>query len=240
MFPGREARVAQGRGKRGGRGAVFVGAVLAAGCGLLPGRPAGPPADPLAGEERNDLGAAYHARGEYGRAVREFRQALVLHPGWVVALRNLGDAHLAAGEVEEAIAAYETALRADPDEPTVANNLAWALLQHPQRWGEAEGIIRRALARDPEPRGYYLDTLGLLLLRKGEPREALQAFRTALADPELRNGATRALVLRHAGTALDRLDDHAAAERCHRAAAELEQGHGARPGNAIGGENAVC
>ena len=79
-----------------------------------------------------------------------------------------------------------------PDDPGAANNLAWALLQDPVRWPEAEPIIEGALARRPEPRGYYLDTLGALLLRKGDGQGALDAFRAALADPALTDGGPRA------------------------------------------------
>ena len=88
---------------------------------------------------------------------------------------NLGDARLAVGDVGGAIEAYGRAVALAPDEPAAANNLAWALLQDPVRWPEAEPIIERALARRPEPRGYYLDTLGALRMRKGDTQEALDA-----------------------------------------------------------------
>lgn len=221
-------------------------ALLLAGCGLAPARPS----DPLTAEEHNDLGMAYYTRGEYTLAVRAFSRATALRPGWARALANLGDAHLAVGEVETAIAAYEGAVRASPDDAGIANNLAWALLQHGQRWQEAEPVIRAALARDPEPRGYYLDTLGLLLLRKGSPGEALDAFRAALSDTGIRDRTTRALVLRHAGEALVSLGDVIAAERCHALALRLagaemvRPGSGARPeaasGLAVGDTNTVC
>jgi uncharacterized protein HemY len=70
------------------------------------------------------------------------------------------------------------------------------------------------LARQPEPRGYYLDTLGVLLLRKGDGPGALDAFRAALADPALTDAVTRALVLEHAAEAHTRLGDLAAAAQC--------------------------
>jgi len=211
---------------------LLAGLLLVAGCGLARARPS----DPLTADEHNDLGVAYHARGEYSLAAREFRRAATLRPGWTRALANLGDAHLALGELDEAIDAYETALKASPDDAATANNLAWTLLQHPGRWQEAESVIRGALAREPEPRGYYLDTLGLLLLKKGEVRDALTAFRAALADAGLRDRATRALVLRHAGEAHARLGDPSAAERCDRVARNLE----ARPGGEVGGSDTVC
>jgi len=122
-----------------------------------------------------------------------------------------------------------------PDEPAAANNLAWALLQDPVRWPEAEPIIERALARRPEPRGYYLDTLGALRMRKGDTQEALDAFRAALADSALPGGPARALVLEHAAEALTRLGDTGGAARCRALAAAEKTKSGSRHAAAAGG-----
>lgn len=207
---------------------LLIGAVvLSVGCARLPARPP----DPLSAEEHNDLGVAYYRQGEYDAATREFARAVGLRPGFTRALVNLGDARLAQGALEAAIETYEQAHAADPEDPAVANNLAWALLQHDRRWPEAEPLIRGALARRPEPRGYYLDTLGLLLLRRGDPGQALDAFRAALADPGLRDVASRGLILRHAGEALRHLGDPAGAERCHRLAEAAAE---------VGGSDTVC
>lgn len=210
-----------------------VAVLLAAGCATVP---ASVP-DPLSAEERNDLGVAHFARGDYARAVAELERALALRPRFHLALVNLGDARLGQGDVEGAIAAYEAAMRARPGDPPTANNLAWALLQHPRRWPEAEALVRAALARDPGPRGYYLDTLGLVLLRKGRPREALSAFREALGDRSLRDPRTRALALRHARDALRELGDAAGADRCDDLAREVETGAG---GNSVGEAETLC
>jgi tetratricopeptide (TPR) repeat protein len=216
------------------RGGALVGLVLlVVGCAPASGRPS----DPLSAEEHNDLGVAYYARGQYTLAAREFGRAIAQRPGWARALANLGDARLALGERDTAIAAYERALGAAPDDPRVANNLAWALLQDPARWREAEPVIRRALALGPEPAGYYLDTLGVLLLKKDEARGALAAFRAALADAELRDHATRIMVLRHTGEALVRLGERDAAERCERLARILTAPN---PTDEIGGGEPVC
>ncbi len=199
------------------RGLGLVLGLALAGCAA-----AAPARDPLSAEQHNDLGVLYFGRGEPARAVTEFERAVTLRPGWARALVNLGDARLAAGDVKAAIAAYERAVAVAPDDPAAANNLAWALLQDPTRWPEAEPIIDAALARRPEPRGYYLDTLGVLRLRQGRDRDALDLFREALADGALELGASRALVLDHAADAHARLGDLAAAARC-RALAERER-----------------
>jgi Tfp pilus assembly protein PilF len=209
--------------RRRARATLLAVALLTAACAHAPLRPG----DPLSAEEHNTLGVAYHRQGAYEAAAREFRQALARDPALVRALVNLGDTQVALGTLDAAIESYERARTMSPEDPALANNLAWALLQHDRRWPEAEPLIRGALARDPEPRGYYLDTLGLLLLRQAQPEAALAAFRAALADPGLRDPAVRRLVLRHAGDALRLLGEGAAAGRCDQLAE-------------VGGSGSVC
>jgi Tfp pilus assembly protein PilF len=213
---------------------------------VLAGCVAVAPPGPLTAEEHNDLGVAYFERSDARRAVREFEQAVLMRPDWVRALVNLGDARLALGEVAGAIEAYQRAVQIDPSDTAAANNLAWGLLQDPVRWPEAEAVIDGALARHPEPRGYYLDTLGVVRLRKGDSQGALDAFRAALEDRGLSPGATRALVLEHAAEALARLGDPQAAARC-RALAAAERVTPGTSGTAatvdstsVGGRVIVC
>jgi Tfp pilus assembly protein PilF len=203
--------------------ALLAVVLLAAACAPAPVRPP----DVLSAEEHNSLGVVYHRQGSYEAAAREFRQALARDPTLVRALVNLGDTQVALGTLDAAIETYERARAMRPEDAALANNLAWALLQHDRRWPEAEPLIRDALARDPEPRGYYLDTLGLLLLRQDKPEAALAAFRAALADPGLQDPAVRQLVLRHAGNALRQLGDGPAAARCDQLAE-------------VGGSESVC
>ena len=222
-------------------------AALAAGLALLGCAAARPPRDPLTADQHNDLGVAYFEQGETRRAASEFERAAALRPTLARAFVNLGDARLALGEVPGAIDAYQRAVALTPEDPAAANNLAWALLQDPARWPEAEAIIDRALARHPEPIGYYLDTLGVLRLRKGDNAGALDAFRSALSDRGLGRGPTRALVLGHAAEALLRLGDGDAASRCRALAAaerELRGGGGATTDASgtppVGGPASVC
>jgi tetratricopeptide (TPR) repeat protein len=227
--------------RRGRAGVAVLGPLVAAfvavgACGHL-GTPA-PPA--LSADEMNDLGLAYHARGDQAAAAAAFRRAALLRPGWVRPLVNLGDALLVQGDVDGAVEAYERARATQPEEPAILNNLAWALLQDPRRWTEAEPLIRRALSQDPAPRGYYLDTLGLLLAKKGELRPALDAFRAALLDPETTAPGTRALVLRHVADVLRRLGDPQGAEACDRRAHALEGEALPGTGEEVGPGEIVC
>jgi tetratricopeptide (TPR) repeat protein len=224
---------------------VTRGVALALGVVLLGCATTRPSGDALTAGQHNDLGVAHFERGNARRAATEFERAVALRPDWARALVNLGDARLALGEVSGAIEAYQRAVAVAPDDPGAANNLAWALLQDPQRWREAEPIIDRALARHPEPRGYYLDTLGALRLRKEDHQGALEAFRAALADRAL-PADSRALVLEHAAEAHARLGDPTSAARC-RALADAERARGGTAGEAagrrfpaVGEERSVC
>lgn len=216
-------------------GALRLGlALLLAGCVT-----ASPRENPLTAAEHNDLGVAHFRAGDPSRAAREFERALALQPGWPRGLVNLGDARLAGGDVTGAIEAYERAVVHAPEDAAVANNLAWALLQDPQRWPEAEPVIRRALARHPEPRGYYLDTLGVALLRRGDAHGALDAFLTALAGGALQSPATRALVLEHAAEAYRRTGNATSAAVCLRLA-RREARAGPGETGVVGGAPSVC
>jgi tetratricopeptide (TPR) repeat protein len=217
------------------RARALAVALLLAGCAASP-----PSRDSLTAEQRNDLGVAHYQRGESRRALAEFERALALRPGWARALVNLGDARLALNDVPGAIDAYQSAVGAAPEDPGAANNLAWALLQDPVRWREAEPIIDGALAKRPEPRGYYLDTLGALRLRQGDNQAALAAFREALADAALRDPRSRAMVLDHAAEALQRLGDPTSAAHCRTLAETERAGSGAGNVSAVGSPGSVC
>ena len=92
----------------------------------------------------------------------------------------------------------------------------------------------------PEPRGYYLDTLGALLLRKGDGRAALDAFRAALADP----GADRHTVRARSSSSMPRRPTPASGDadaeaRCRELAAALRSGGAGRPSPVGGREDRV-
>ncbi|MBW2421559.1 MAG: tetratricopeptide repeat protein [Deltaproteobacteria bacterium] len=101
---------------------------------------------------------------------------------------NLQACFVEMGRFEEAIALGGSLVQRDRRRGTPAANTARALLAL-GRVAEAESWAREALARQPDrPRTWVL--LGTSLGRQGLHREALEAFRRALAlDPE--NGSAR-------------------------------------------------
>ena len=98
-------------------------------------------------------------------------------------LKNRGNAHRAAGSLDEALACYRRALQADPDYGPALYNLG-VVLQERGSFAEAEPCFARLRALDPGDRD-SLFRLGLVLAELARYPEAAQAFSDALAlDPE--------------------------------------------------------
>ena len=174
-------------------GLVLLIALIAGSCATAPPRPF------LSAQEHNDLGVAYQARGELELAVREYRRALAQDPDLVRTWLNLGNANLDLGRPDEALAAYERAFQLAPADPEVLNNLAWALHDQPQSLDRAERLIRQALAQNPTPRHFYLDTLGVILIKKGAIGEASDVLLAGLSLAPPGETSGRAALLYHLG-----------------------------------------
>jgi Tfp pilus assembly protein PilF len=88
---------------------------------------------------------------------------------------------------DEAKTAYEKALKVDPDQPMVLNNLAYLLGEHLNRPAEAEAYARQAvklIGDNPD----FLDTLGWLLYQNKQVGEARGMLLRAL-DHDRQNSA---------------------------------------------------
>jgi tetratricopeptide (TPR) repeat protein len=111
-------------------------------------------------------------------------------------------AYEARGNLPGAIAAYESAVRAEGDDGELLNNLAMAYRAAGNR-DRAVGTLRRAITADPGL-AYPRRNLGLLLAARGEADSALAELRAALAiepdDPE-GLGAIGALLAERGDTA---------------------------------------
>jgi tetratricopeptide (TPR) repeat protein len=76
--------------------------------------------------------ALYHLLNkEPQEAISAYDDILLLDPENFVALRSRGDAYLNMGKHAEAIADFEHALRVQPEDTTLLNNLAWVLATSP-------------------------------------------------------------------------------------------------------------
>ncbi|WP_428263053.1 tetratricopeptide repeat protein [Haliangium sp.] len=91
---------------------------------------------------------------------------------------NLGRVEKAAGHLDEAIAAYQTAIAQRPDYDAARNNLGLALKQA-GRLDQAEATYREALTRAPDYAAAWLN-LGQLLADQERYDEAIECFESAL------------------------------------------------------------
>lgn len=118
--------------------------------------------DPLTAEEHLQLGVSYEHAGKLDLALREYERA-ASGPKAATALTCQGNIHLTRQNMPAAEAKYRAALAVEPDQVHALNNLAWLLAREGRSLAEAEQLIRRALALNPEPRAAYEDTLQTIL-----------------------------------------------------------------------------
>ena len=124
-----------------------------------------------------------------------------------------------AKKYAEGEAELRAILDADPDHAGACNDLGYHLADQGRDLDEAERLIRRAVAvdradrrraGDPEPESAaYLDSLGWVLFRKGDPAGARDWLERAAAMPD---GATDPTVWDHLGDVYFRLGDKAKAK----------------------------
>ena len=120
---------------------------------------------------------------QFSAAIAHARQAIALDPGFMKAYDNLGLCYEALGKYDDAIQAYQDAVRLDhasrAPSPWPALNLG-ALLVKLSRLEDAEKYLKESLRDDPRfPQAHY--QLGALLVRQHQDAEALQELKQAAA-----------------------------------------------------------
>ncbi|MBX3603061.1 MAG: hypothetical protein KF863_20755 [Rubrivivax sp.] len=123
-------------------------------------------------------GQAYARQGRWRDAARRFDQATKLQPRDVLYFLNLSDAHLKAGQAEDALAAAVAARRAEPGNALALALQANALLRLNRHETLAE-VLQAAPAAlmSPELR----TMLAAAQVQAGEPRAAIASYLQALA-----------------------------------------------------------
>ena len=120
---------------------------------------------------------------QFSAAIAHARQAIALDPGFMKAYDNLGLCYEALGKYDDAIQAYQDAVRLDhasrAPSPWPALNLG-ALLVKLSRLEDAEKYLKESLQDDPQfPQAHY--QLGALLARQHKDAEAVQELKQAAA-----------------------------------------------------------
>ena len=132
---------------------------------------------------RSPLGRELDARllwkeGDLPGARLALETALSLAPDRLSTLALLADLCDAQGKTLDAKQANERILKLDPTNARAANNLAVVLATEPQSLDEALRLAQVALAQAPV-NPFVLDTLGWILFRKGDFKQAVSRLEEA-------------------------------------------------------------
>ncbi len=125
-------------------------------------------------------GDALQMLGRHEQAIEAYQRAARLLPQSVVPHLQRARALERMEKFAEAEAAYREGLKVGPNDPRLANNLAYLLANRRLRLDEALSLAKQAVARDPK-RATYHDTLGVVLQLRGDEAGARQAFERGLA-----------------------------------------------------------
>ncbi|GFP34143.1 super killer protein 3, partial [Candidatus Hakubella thermalkaliphila] len=77
-------------------------------------------------ETKKNMGINYKNKGQYEKAITEYKKAIQTNPNLSQAYDNLGIIYVKMGLYGQAIAAYEKALEINPHNPQAHNNLGIA------------------------------------------------------------------------------------------------------------------
>jgi len=136
--------------------------------------------DPLTAEEHDNLGRIYESQGKFDLALEQYREALRKDKNHLPSLLLLGDVLYRTNDYPGAESAYTKALKLDPKNGDVLNDLAWVYIRTGKNLNKAKEMISQALTLNPAHRPYYLDTLGVVLLKLGSAAEAITALQEAV------------------------------------------------------------
>jgi Flp pilus assembly protein TadD len=158
--------------------------------------------------------------GQAPEAIALLRAAIAGAPRETALLYALGAAYERAGEPDAAVAQMRAILALQPDHAEALNFVAYSFAERGVRLEEAEVLARRALAQRPRS-AHVLDSLGWILLRRGELARAVEVLEEAAAL-----GSPDPTVLDHLGDAYRALARHDEAARAYRRALGAEDDEG--------------
>jgi predicted AlkP superfamily phosphohydrolase/phosphomutase/Flp pilus assembly protein TadD len=139
-------------------------------------------------DAHNNLGQRYQERGDYLKAIEEYKAAVAMRPGFHSAYNNIAVCYGKLGRLDEAEQALLKTIELKPDDFYAMNNLAVTYIRS-GRMPEALQMAQRAVATEP---GYVNGhiTLGSIFAMTGELDKAERAYLRALEiEPDSQNAA---------------------------------------------------
>ncbi|MCC6173075.1 MAG: tetratricopeptide repeat protein [Gammaproteobacteria bacterium] len=116
--------------------------------------------------------------GDPAAALGAIGDALQRHPEHPNLLYQRAMLQERSGRVREAVKSFEALLKARPGDATVQNALGYTLADHRLQLARAERLIREAVAARPD-NAAFLDSLGWVLYRRGDPGAAVPLLERA-------------------------------------------------------------
>lgn len=129
------------------------------------------------------LGALYHNRHEFNKALQAYKKALELDPRCTLVYNDLGNLYHVSGEYDKAFQAYEKALQINPNDARAYNGLG--LLYHAlKKYDNASGAFQKAVELYPDFADAHYN-LGYLYMKLNKDTQAIQEYRRTIAlDPD--------------------------------------------------------
>lgn len=148
----------------------------------------------------------YHAR-QFEQAIERMEKVIAEFPQPQVkpiirrAQYSLSNIYVLQGDVPKGESILEEIYADDPDDTSVNNDLGYLYADQGKNLEQAEQMIRKALAAEPE-NGAYLDSLGWVLFKREKYDEALPYLEQAVKNSP---GAGDETLYEHLGDVLERL-----------------------------------
>jgi len=128
------------------------------------------------------LGRAQTGKGSADEAIVTLEKAVKLDAKDVAARRSLGEARLVKGDLDKAKTDLEAATKLDPKDPLSARSLVETHIRAEKFDAAGKEAERFAKAVPESAMGHFLK--GLVLDRKGETKDAIEAYEKAIAKDD--------------------------------------------------------
>jgi tetratricopeptide (TPR) repeat protein len=141
--------------------------------------------------------------GRHDEALETYDKAMSYRPDDETVALGRAELLLRMDRLDDAIGAYRAAARRWPDSAMTLNALGYTLADRTDEYREAEKLIRKALAIEPDSPA-IIDSFGWVLYRRGQLQDALEQLQVAyeqFPDPEVAAHLVEVL------SALDRKDE---------------------------------
>jgi beta-lactamase regulating signal transducer with metallopeptidase domain/Tfp pilus assembly protein PilF len=126
------------------------------------------------------LGETYRRKGDLRSAVESLLRATDLLPANATVSATLALVLEGSGRTAEAMRQYEATLQLSPEDPTSLNNLAYLMAEHGGDLNRALEMARKA--REIRPLAEISDTVGWILLKRGQTDQAIEAFTRGMEE----------------------------------------------------------